>query len=508
MPLLWYRDDQDGLLKPFAIPGDDLSSSAFVVTGQQVAAGNGWTALGAATVPPTGDHFVAFTPGKWTCPTAGTWVLEFHVSVDETVGVGAKIEGLGTARGSSSPSVGVGVAWLFEGEVGQEFNFFVRHGAGSAQAVQSRITATRLRSFSPGGVRSREVSEWVAKAGDTMLGPLVLAGDPNEPLDAATKQFVDGKVVNQWGGGAANRAPSQAAVEGALGGLSGRVVEAGAGLIGGGRLDSDPWLGVGAGWGVSVGSDSVSVDSNVIASRESMEGRVPRGSAHVSDWNAATENGYYTASGAANEPSGAGGWWMAHVVNHHGGWVTQTAWPMNQGEVDSAMEMRRASRNGAWGNWYRPANRCYAWNTMDNFFYFNHGGSSLPGGPGPHRVWAIGNKKDAGQWAVTPNEQFRIQRYDTSGVYAGNLMTGTMAGHVAFPGGHARTVEAKASGDPIPADTAATIGVVADMILTALVRLDLIPRTRVADVAGVVGLVLAEASNEYDPTSARDEELT
>jgi tryptophanase len=146
---------------------------------------------------------------------------------------------------------------------------------------------------------------------------------------------------------------------------------------------------------------------------------------------------------------------------------------------------------------------------LDNFFYFQHGGNAVPGGSTGRRVWAIGNKKDASTSALTSSEQFRIQRYDTNtGEYSGNVMTANTQGVVQFPGGHARTVEAKAAGDPIPADTAATIGVVADMILTALVRLDLIPRTRVADVAGVVGVALAEASNEYDPTSARDEELT
>src|SRR5262245_66634927 len=35
----------------------------------------------------------------------------------------------------------------------------------------------------------------VAKAGDTMTGPLVLPADPTAALQAATKQYVDGKFL-------------------------------------------------------------------------------------------------------------------------------------------------------------------------------------------------------------------------------------------------------------------------------------------------------------------------
>ena len=35
----------------------------------------------------------------------------------------------------------------------------------------------------------------VSKIGDTMTGPLVLSADPTNPLQAATKQYVDGKFA-------------------------------------------------------------------------------------------------------------------------------------------------------------------------------------------------------------------------------------------------------------------------------------------------------------------------
>jgi hypothetical protein len=39
------------------------------------------------------------------------------------------------------------------------------------------------------------VGQYVAKAGDTMTGPLVLPADPTVNLQASTKQYVDGKIV-------------------------------------------------------------------------------------------------------------------------------------------------------------------------------------------------------------------------------------------------------------------------------------------------------------------------
>lgn len=58
----------------------------------------------------------------------------------------------------------------------------------AALAQEAKTTADNI---------SGDLSGKVNKAGDTMTGPLVLPGDPTQPLEAATKQYVD-----QHGGGA------------------------------------------------------------------------------------------------------------------------------------------------------------------------------------------------------------------------------------------------------------------------------------------------------------------
>jgi len=43
-------------------------------------------------------------------------------------------------------------------------------------------------------------ADYVLKAGDTMTGPLVLPGDPTQPLQAATKAYVDAITALPPGG--------------------------------------------------------------------------------------------------------------------------------------------------------------------------------------------------------------------------------------------------------------------------------------------------------------------
>lgn len=57
----------------------------------------------------------------------------------------------------------------------------------AALAQEAKTTADNI---------SGDLSGKVNKAGDTMTGPLVLSGDPTQPMEAATKQYVD-----QHGGG-------------------------------------------------------------------------------------------------------------------------------------------------------------------------------------------------------------------------------------------------------------------------------------------------------------------
>jgi hypothetical protein len=250
-------------------------------------------------------------------------------------------------------------------------------------------------------------------------------------------------------------------------------------------------------------------DSAAASLAAGLAGRVPLDAVQVADWDLAVTNGTFWGNTAGNSPAGIGGHWLARVIRHASDpgreWVTQCAWPLAISGIDSSVEMRRHCRDAVWEAWYRAGNHsASSWDGLDNFVFHRHGGSSQPGGAAAQRVWAVGNRKDPATPAVTNGEQFRIQRYDLSGNYAGNVMTASMAGVVQFPGGHSRLLEARERGDAIPADTAATVGVVADMILTALVRLQIIPRERIADVEGILGVHVAAPSPEFDPPNEQE----
>ena len=122
---------------------------------------------------------------------------------------------------------------------------------------------------------------FVAKAGDTMSGALAMGsskitglGDPTAAQDAATKTYVDSNLRGsnlpapgagqdgqsiQWNNGTGAwvyYTPSTGDVS------SSRDMIAGSGLTGGGTLAADRTFNVGAGSGISVAADSVSVDIN------------------------------------------------------------------------------------------------------------------------------------------------------------------------------------------------------------------------------------------------------
>jgi hypothetical protein len=76
-------------------------------------------------------------------------------------------------------------------------------------------------------------ARYVKKAGDTVTGQLLLPA-PSQPSSAARKQDVDA--------------------------ISGRTISAGNGLTGGGALDADRTIHVGAGSGIAVAANEVTLD--------------------------------------------------------------------------------------------------------------------------------------------------------------------------------------------------------------------------------------------------------
>jgi hypothetical protein len=306
----------------------------------------------------------------------------------------------------------------------------------------------RMIAVSP---RDNDTDVFVNVSGDTMTGPLTLSGAPTSASHAARKADVDA--------------------------VAAKSVGAGNGLWGGGALSGSPDLHVGAGAQVQVDADSV---------------RVAPYCTSISDWNAANYNGWFMGVNAANAP--VGGWVYGLTIAHNSIWCVQLAWPFASGYPEGAMHYRHQS-NGGWDSWARVGNFAHSWDTIDNFVTFRHGG-----GDGVSR-WAIGNKKDSATGAASGNDQFRIQRYNTDGVYAGNLMTGSTAGVVNFPTSHTRLAEAMAEGAEVEADRAATVGIVAGMILTALENLGLIAPEARTKASNLFGLTIGEASPDFDPSS-------
>lgn len=70
----------------------------------------------------------------------------------------------------------------------------------AALAQEAKTTADNI---------SGDLSGKVNKAGDTMTGPLVLSGDPTQPMEAATKQYVDTAISGIPTGGTGQLLPSK-----------------------------------------------------------------------------------------------------------------------------------------------------------------------------------------------------------------------------------------------------------------------------------------------------------
>lgn len=72
----------------------------------------------------------------------------------------------------------------------------------------------------------------------------------------------------------------------------------------------------------------------------------------ITDWNDATENGFYMGSSAANAPDS--GWWMGYVINHGGsGWRTQRVWGFSDNGPADTKTWERECDDGTYGSWYR-----------------------------------------------------------------------------------------------------------------------------------------------------------
>jgi len=273
-------------------------------------------------------------------------------------------------------------------------------------------------------------------------------------------------------------ADTDAAAYGQFKALLTAAVTAGNGLTGGGALPST--LNVVAGHMLEAGVDAIGLKGS---------------STYLTDWDQAIYNGWYMGADAANSPAAEGGWWYGIAIQHNTDWVTQIAFPFANNFYPTVL-MTRAKGNGGWGYWSRLLNYPHSWGTLDNFITLRHGGNWASSGLSR---WAVGNKKD-GTPGASDADEFRIQRYDTGGTYTGNLMTGSEAGAVKFPGGHSLLVQAMAAKTTVEADRAATVGIVDAMIRQALINAGVMPVAQMRTNDSVTGMEIGEPSPDYDPS--------
>lgn len=84
---------------------------------------------------------------------------------------------------------------------------------------------------------------------------------------------------------------------------------------------------------------------------ERLPDRIRKHSATVTDWNNATESGFYQSGpGASNSPFD--GYWVGRVEAHSSQWVTQTIHNFTDNQQADTRTMRRERNDGTWGAWY------------------------------------------------------------------------------------------------------------------------------------------------------------
>lgn len=69
------------------------------------------------------------------------------------------------------------------------------------------------------------------------------------------------------------------------------------------------------------------------------------------DWNNATNNGWWMANGAANAPGGSTDWFLGVVTVHNGDWIQQEVHRFTEGGFVAGAKWYRWKRGGTWGPW-------------------------------------------------------------------------------------------------------------------------------------------------------------
>lgn len=113
-----------------------------------------------------------------------------------------------------------------------------------------------------------------------------------------------------------------------------------------------------ASWGtartLTVGATGKSVDGSANVSwttEEILPARLRAVAASISDWNTATENGWYQGASTTNAPNAD--WHLGFVEAHIPEWVTQTVHGFSNDDASDGKLWRRHRNAGTWLPWYR-----------------------------------------------------------------------------------------------------------------------------------------------------------
>ena len=110
-------------------------------------------------------------------------------------------------------------------------------------------------------------------------------------------------------------------------------------------------------WATISASDVPELDASKLGSGIIADARLParlRAAALIiTDWNNATQNGWYMASGADNAPTADATWYKGNVEVHNASWLTQTVTAFTLDSPADTRTWRRECNSGSWGPWYR-----------------------------------------------------------------------------------------------------------------------------------------------------------
>jgi hypothetical protein len=179
----------------------------------------------------------------------------------------------------------------------------------------------------------------------------------------------------------------------------------------------------------------------------------------ITDWNAINVAGFYRSDvGASNSPDPADKW--NGIVRYWSGVGYHQMINSATGHYPYGAILQRSYLPGiGWTPWARVVNYAYSWALLDNFIFHRHGTD----GPGVDR-FAAGMAKDPATAAASALDEWRVQCYDTAGNFTWSAIKIPESGVVTMPKGHATALTRIRSGEPIPADTVLTVGMLAEIL--------------------------------------------